>query len=222
MWFGSIRPFGFLPLSGSRENESSTEEVMAPAGKRRRLPTLIDRGLGLLEVILPRGGQDEIVSTLPPGQRDTGGFWFPSGYTQPGDIFTPTQRKLQAKQRQVQRYRHKRRCAPPPIVSGLGGTAAADTTSSRPHAPPGARLGSPAEKNAAVSSGPVAAGLADRPLPLPALSREAPESDAPVDRIRSGHRAPPAALGVRPPLHDPERTRAVAVRPVVDSQKGSD
>ena len=183
---------------------------------------MIDRGLGLLEVILPRGGQDESVTTLPPGQRDTGGFWFPAGYTQPGDIFTPAQRKLQAKQRQVQRYRHKGRCAPPPIVSGSQGTAAADTAPSRPHAPPGVRPGAPAGETVAVSSGSVAAGLSDRPLPLPALSLEAPEADVPVDRIRSGHRAPPAALGLRPPLPDPERARAVAARPVVDSRKSSD
>src|SRR3989442_4443445 len=51
LWFASIRPLGFLPRFGSRENASSTEEVMAPARKRRRLPTLIDRGLGLLEEI---------------------------------------------------------------------------------------------------------------------------------------------------------------------------
>ena len=222
LWFASIRPLGFLPRFGSRENASSTEEVMAPARKRRRLPTLIDRGLGLLEVILPLGGVDEPVSTLPHGQRDPGGFWFPAGYTQPGDIFTVAQRRLQAKQRQVQRYRHKSRGAPPPIVSGSEETAAAGRPPSRPHSLPGARPGAPAEKTVAISSGPVAAGLADRPLPLPALSREAPETDVPVDRIRSGHRAPPAALGVRPSLPDPERARAVAARPVVDSHKGSD
>ena len=62
---------------------------MAPARKRRRLPTLIDRGIGLLEVILPHGSADDPISTLPEGQRDTAGFWFPSGYTRPGDIFTP-------------------------------------------------------------------------------------------------------------------------------------
>jgi hypothetical protein len=78
---------------------------MAPARKRRRLPTLIDRGLGLLEVILPRGAQSDPVTALPAGQRDSGGFWYPAGYAQPGDIFTPAQRRLQAKQRQVQRVR---------------------------------------------------------------------------------------------------------------------
>ncbi len=99
---------------------------MAPASKRRRLPTLVNRGLGLLEVILPCGPGDDLLSTLPEGQRDAGGFWFPSGYAQPGDIFTPERRKLQAKQQQVQRHRIRSRHDLPPIVSGSEGTGAAD------------------------------------------------------------------------------------------------
>jgi hypothetical protein len=171
---------------------------MARATKRRKLPTLIDRGMGLLEVILPHGSHDDTVLTLPPGQRDTGGFWFPEGYTQPGDIFTPAQRKLQAKQRQVQRHRLKGQPVPPPIVSGSEGTAAADTTPSRPHAPPDSCTG----------------GLADRPLPLPAPSREAPE-------VRLDHTRPAASV-VRSTLTAPPQARAMAPGPVVDSREGSD
>jgi len=171
---------------------------MARARKRRKLPTLIDRGMGLLEVILPHGSHDGTVSTLPSGQRDTGGFWFPEGYVQPGDIFTPVQRKLQAKQRQVQRHRLKGQPVPPPIVSGSEGTTAAGTTPSRPHAPPDACTG----------------GLGDRPLPLPALSLEAPE-------VRLDHTLQATAV-VRSTLSAPPRTRALAPDPVVDSREGSD
>jgi len=171
---------------------------MARARKRRKLPTLIDRGMGLLEVILPHGSHDGTVSTLPPGQRDTGGFWFPEGYTLPGDIFTPVQRKLQAKQRQVQRHRLTGQPVPPPIVSGSEGTAAADTTPSRPHAPPDPSNGE----------------MADRPLPLPALSLEAPEV-----RLDHARYANPVA---RTTLTAPPRACALAPGPLVDSREGSD
>ena len=170
---------------------------MARARKRRKLPTLIDRGMGLLEVILPHGSHDGTVSTLPPGQRDTGGFWFPEGYTEPGDIFTPAQRKLQAKQRQVQRHRLKGPPIPPPIVSGSMGTAAAGTTPSLQHAPPDA----------------CAEGL-DRTLPLPALSLEVPE-------VRLDHTRQAAAV-VRSTLTAAPQVRALAPGPVVDSREGSD
>src|SRR6185295_11389409 len=102
---------------------------MSPASRRRKLPTLIDRGLGLLEVVLPVGSVDSLISTLPDGQRDPGGFWFPVGYDQPGDIFTPQQRSLQAKQRQVQARRLGSRARHTVVVSK--GTAAADTSASR-------------------------------------------------------------------------------------------
>src|SRR2546422_9903748 len=108
---------------------------MTPARRRRRLPTLIDRGLGLLEVILPGGSGDDRLSTLPEGQRDSGGFWFPPGYGRPGDIFTPEQRKLQAKQRQAQPQRRRAREDAPPIVSRSQGPAAAHTAPSPPHPP---------------------------------------------------------------------------------------
>src|SRR5882672_6025556 len=104
---------------------------MAPARRRRRLPTVIDRGLGLLEVVLPVGSMDSLISTLPDGQRDPGGFWFPLGYDQPGDIFTPQQRRLQAKQRQVQSRRLGSRARRTVVVSGSKGMAAADASQSR-------------------------------------------------------------------------------------------
>jgi hypothetical protein len=171
---------------------------MARARKRQELPTFIDRGMGLLEVILPHGGHDDAVTTLPPGQRDTGGFWFPTGYTQPGDIFTPAQRKLQAKQRHVQRHRRSSQPVPPPIVSGSGGTAAADTAPSRPHAPPEM----------------CAAGLADRPLPLPAPSLEAPAAD--------GSRGFATSQVVSTAITAPPRARVATAGSVVDSREGSD
>lgn len=140
---------------------------MAPARKRRRLPTLIDRGFGLLEVILPHGSGDDPISTLPEGQRDTGGFWFPSGYTRPGDIFTPAQRKLQAKQRQVQRQRSRSNNDLQPMVSGSEGTAG--TAPLRSHAPPAAR---PAAPDRPRPEG----ALVDRTLPLPPPYPDAPDT----------------------------------------------
>ena len=84
------------------------------ANTRRRAKKQSERGLGLLEMI---SSSEEPDSTLPPGQRDAGGFWYPSGYVDPGDIFTPAQRKLQAKQRQVQRHRLDRPSSAPATVS---------------------------------------------------------------------------------------------------------
>jgi hypothetical protein len=188
--------------------------------KRRRLPTLIDRGLGLLEVILPSGDHDDPVTSLPPGQRDPGGFWFPAAYIRPADIFTPAQRKLQAKQRQVQRRRLK--SSPSPVVPGSAGTSAAGTTPSRPYVPsgggPAARPGRAGE--AAEGAGVV--GPADRRLPLPAPSPEAPEAILALRQVPPGYHAPSAALPVRSSLPDPERARVIAPLPIVDSHKGSD
>jgi len=91
---------------------------MAAAKRRRRLPTLVDRGLGLIEVILPRGSSEDVVSPLPEGRRDDSGFWYPTGYDQPGDIFTPQQRRLQAKQRAIQKSRRR---PTTPAVPSAGG-----------------------------------------------------------------------------------------------------
>lgn len=88
---------------------------MAPVKRRRRLPTLIDRGLGLLEVILPVGVSGRSEPPLPAGRRDCSGFWYPTGYEQPSDLFTPQQRVLQAKQRLVQRVRQRPRKRPPAL-----------------------------------------------------------------------------------------------------------
>ncbi|MFQ5876415.1 MAG: hypothetical protein ACE5JH_01800 [Acidobacteriota bacterium] len=79
---------------------------MSPGKKRRRrLPTTVDRGLGLLEVIMPDGVPDELRGPLPPGRRDPSGFWYPARYRTPADIFSPAQRKLQENQRRIQRRR---------------------------------------------------------------------------------------------------------------------
>lgn len=200
---------------------------MAPMEKRRRLPTVIDRGLGLLEVILPSAGDDDPLTPLPPGQRDPGGFWFPAGYIQPADIFTPAQRKLQAKQRQVQRRRLKSPATSPPVVPGSMGTSAADATPSRPHAPP---VGGPAARSEPIAAAAQGTGVvepADRRLPLPAPSPEAPQSILSLRQAPLGHHAPQADLTVLSSLPDPERARVIAPLPIVplpivDSRKGSD
>jgi len=179
---------------------------MARARQRRKSPISIDRGMGLLEVIVPQGGHDGSISTLPPGRRDTGGFWFPEGYTQPGDIFTPAQRKLQAKQRQVQRHRLNGEPLPPPVVSGSGVTVGADATPSRPNASPDSFTG----------------GLSDRSLPLPAPSLEAPASRRHVLVVPADRRTPSAGAEVHPPLAGPSPARAFATAAVVDSREGSD
>ncbi|PYT17814.1 MAG: hypothetical protein DMF51_01550 [Acidobacteria bacterium] len=188
---------------------------MAPARKRRRLPTLIDRGIGLLEVILPHGSADDPISTLPEGQRDTAGFWFPSGYTRPGDIFTPEQRKLQAKQRQVQRQRNRSSDDIQPIVSGSEGTAAADTAPPRPHASPAARPAAP--------DGPRPKGaLVDRTLPLPPPSPEAPDTGSRSEPHFAAASAMPPECAARTIAIEPPGIRAQTLRPIVDSQQGSE
>lgn len=165
---------------------------MARAKKRRRLPTVIDRGLGLLEVILPHG-QDDPVTTLPPGRRDPGGFWFPLAYTQPADIFTPAQRILQAKQRQVQRHRHKGGLVPPPLIPASDPTAAAEAIAPGSHAPS-------------------VADLSDRSVPLPTT-----HEIAACTENRPGSAAVlPAAARL------PETARAITRAAVVDSLKTSD
>ncbi len=191
---------------------------MAPAKKRRRLPTLIDRGLGLLEVILPGGSGDDLLSMLPEGQRDTGGFWFPNGYTRPGDIFTPEQRKLQAKQRQVQRRRVRSGDCVPPIVSGSGGTAAADTAPSRPHAPPAVRPAAPARPAASRHEG----ALVERTLPLPPPFPEAPEAGPKTHPQSAAASALSASCGARAIADEPPAIRAETLRPIVDSHQGSE
>src|SRR5436309_15134498 len=68
----------FLPDCGSSWQHASVEDGMSPARKRRRLPTLIDRGLGLLEVIVHRGPCDELMTLLHVRHMDGGGFWIPN------------------------------------------------------------------------------------------------------------------------------------------------
>jgi hypothetical protein len=142
---------------------------MSPVKRRRRLPTLVNRGLGLLEVILPRGLAGEGESCLPPGQRDATGFWYPAGYEHPGDIFTPQQRQLQAAQRSIQR-RRTGRDAPPAISGEAGG-------SGPPIAPPGANA-------AAAPPAPLEVAV---PLPSPL-----PEAFAPRAVSKVVSRAPGA------------------------------
>lgn len=189
---------------------------MAPARRRRRLPTLIDRGLGMLEVVLPAGPDDSLISTLPDGQRDAGGFWYPLGYDQPGDIFTPRQRRLQAKQRQVQSRRLGSRARRDIAVSGATGTSAAGTTPSRPHAPPPERV---RVNQVAGDAFGAEMPLVDRSMPLPSPSLEADPGPIP-SALRTSRAG--TFRHARPPLPDDSGLRAQAVRGVVDSPKGSD
>jgi hypothetical protein len=169
---------------------------MSPVKNRRRLPTLINRGLGLLEVILPCGSSDPEESALPPGQRDTSGFWFPAGYDGPADIFTPLQRELQENQRRIQRRRmgSKRRPPPPPGAEGplsvsepsrasqalpaMGDSSSAEArvpaemTMPLPAPQPESRLPQPAAPGAVAArfspAGPPLLPATDTPQPLPA------------------------------------------------------
>jgi hypothetical protein len=209
LWFASIASFELLP---------SIEGVMALARKRRRLPTVVEHGLGLLEVILPRGAPSEAITALPAGQRDSGGFWFPAGYSQPGDIFTPAQRRLQAKQRQVQRVRHGKGARPAAIPESR--RAAAAPTSPRPDSGPASET--PDVKPAAMMSRSATIGLADRAVPLPPPAFEAPGVDDSREPGRMRIRTSPAPLSAAPQYADRREQRVAPPPVIVDSHKGSD
>lgn len=179
---------------------------MSPVKNRRRLPTLVNRGLGLLEVILPRGTSETEESALPPGKRDSSGFWFPAGYSGPADIFTPLQRELQENQRRIQRRR----------VRSNGGTRVdAGATNAGPRGGKSAAAHAPSAIPVANPDGPVRFE-AETSMPLPPLQTESrlPQPPAP----EAGLRAPAG-----PPLlpgSDPRGPRTA--RLVVDSREGSD
>lgn len=188
---------------------------MASAMKRRRLPTLIDRGLGLLDVILPRGVQCDPLTALPAGQRDSGGFWFPAGYSHPGEIFTAAQRRLQAKQRQVQRVRNGRRGKAPAIAPESERAAASEPPPADSPLEPDIPDVGPAAMESATAS-----GLADRPVPLPPPAFEAPRGIDSPQPARMKSRTSPGPLPARYPGRQPQP--AAPQPPVVDSRKGSD
>ena len=165
---------------------------MASANSRRRTSKHLEQGLGLLEMMSSSIEPCDAESTLPPGQRDPDSFWFPSGYRQPGDIFTPEQRKLQAKQRQVQRHRRER---PLPAPAGLSPTPSG-------YAP--------------------IADLGDRAMPLPAPAPELPESAMPAGWANTGLPVGPQAAAARCRLPEADLACVVSARPIVDSRKGSD
>ncbi|HKB06945.1 MAG TPA: hypothetical protein VKF61_01560 [Candidatus Polarisedimenticolia bacterium] len=180
---------------------------MDPVKKRRRLPTLIDRGLGLLEVILPRGATSDPLTALPSGQRDSGGFWFPAGYSHPGDIFTAAQRRLQAKQRQVQRVRRGKHAQAPAIAPESERAAAA-----------GRAL--PDVTPVAIESAATASEPADRAVPLPPPAFEAPGGIHSPEPGRMMSRT--SAVPLSAPYPDRQPQRAAPQPAVVDSRKGSD
>jgi hypothetical protein len=69
-----------------------------PARPRRRDDPAPARGGGSLEP--PADGD---APPMPDGRRDGDGFWFPSAYATPEELFTPQQRKAQARQRAIRR-----------------------------------------------------------------------------------------------------------------------
>ena len=69
------------------------------AARRRDAPTL----LSLIDVVA--AGED---SVLPPGKRDSSGFWYPASCRNPMELFTQYQRSLQEKQRSVHRERRRK------------------------------------------------------------------------------------------------------------------
>ena len=158
---------------------------MGQVKRRRRYPTVVNRGLGLLEVILPRGGSDDPACTVPPGQRDESGFWFPVGYTRPGDIFTAQQRRLQEKQRAIQKERRLR--PPEPAQDGrpleVGAPPPHAEVEAVPHQAFGATM---------IAPGSPAADLAgDVPVPLPPACLDG-AIPLPVLQVRRGPRLDPA------------------------------
>jgi hypothetical protein len=59
----------------------------------------MDERHGLLEIARAHLLLDQGEASLPAGQRDASGFWYPAGYPDPLALFTPHQRSLQEKQR---------------------------------------------------------------------------------------------------------------------------
>lgn len=83
---------------------------MAVARSRRQTGDMDER-LGLLEIARAHAMLDQGETSLPPGQRDASGFWYPAGYPDPLALFTPHQRSLQQKQRLL-KSRDSRPAAP--------------------------------------------------------------------------------------------------------------
>ena len=171
---------------------------MSPVKRRRRLPTLINRGLGLLEVILPCGTSAGEEPVLPPGQRDSSGFWFPNGYSEPCQIFSAAQRELQENQRRIQKRRIAARAHPPILADGGSGITS----------PPSARADGFAARGVVASVAAPAAVAAETiapnvdseevavPLPKPLTD------GVPVRANGPPAAAPPARTGIKPsPSH---------------------
>lgn len=193
---------------------------MSPAKRRRRLPTVIDRGLGLLEVVLPRGASESEGTSLPPGQRDESGFWFPAGYDKPGDIFSPVQRELQENQRRIQRRRIQASAAAYAPVGG-DGTMTVHGSAGEAHAPPADRPRPRPDDSPDPRGKGDSPGSCEVPVPLPA---PLPEACTPRPRAPARHsplRAPRALSDPESPLLPNADVTASRSR-VVDSREGSD
>ena len=98
---------------------------MSPVKKRRRLPTLINRGLGLLEVVMPNVSREDAEGILPSGHRDETGFWLPDGCETPSDLFSAAQKRMQENQRRIQQQRMQKKDQSPPAEQDGKGAGAA-------------------------------------------------------------------------------------------------
>ena len=51
----------------------------------------------------PIEGSGDAAPPMPEGRRDRDGFWYPAAYGTPAELFTPQQRRAQARQREARR-----------------------------------------------------------------------------------------------------------------------
>ncbi len=66
-------------------------------------------------------------SALPPGQRDDGGFWYPTGYVLPRDVFHAATREGRPRRGRPRRPQEGEP-APPPESAGSTLSSATDDT----------------------------------------------------------------------------------------------
>ena len=86
------------PKHGAAEFGMTATDHRRPTHPRRRDEPAPARATRSIE-----GAADGEPPPMPEGRRDRDGFWFPSAYETPGELFTPQQRKAQARQRAVRR-----------------------------------------------------------------------------------------------------------------------
>lgn len=162
---------------------------MSPVKKGRRIPTVINRGLGLLEVIVPQSSPEPLESILPPGARDDSGFWIPEGHASASDLFSPARRKQQQNQRRIQRRRvdkaSQKAKSAPRTSRATDGKPTGRSTGGDPN--PGEDPDTPDGPDRHLPRDPVEVGGYDGPTEPPAR-----QVDNPASRdVPSGYAAPP-------------------------------